>query len=232
MSEAILRTEGLVRTLGTAVQNTVLKGIDLAIDRGEFVALTGHSGSGKSTLLYLLGALDRPTSGRVVVDGEDASVLDDDGRARLRNEKLGFVFQFHFLLPEFTAAENVMIPLLRRGVGDREALRRATETLESLDLADLAKRIPGRMSGGQQQRVAIARALASGPAILLADEPTGSLDSVNGELVFEIFERLSREGTTIVMVTHDRSFAERATRQIVLKDGAVMEDLRRSNGAS
>ncbi len=228
MNDTVLQTNQLVRTLGTTVKNDVLRGLDLEIARGEFVALTGHSGSGKSTLLYLLGALDRPTSGKVVVDGVDATQLDDDGRSRLRNEKLGFVFQFHFLLPEFTAAENVMIPLLRRGLTENDAHDRAVQSLGRVDLGGLDKRKPGQLSGGQQQRVAIARALAGDPAILLADEPTGNLDTVNGGIVFDLFERESRErGMTIVMVTHDRDFAERATRQIVLRDGQIVDDVRR-----
>jgi lipoprotein-releasing system ATP-binding protein len=225
---AVLQTRSLVRTLGTTVKNDVLKGLDLEIERGEFVALTGHSGSGKSTLLYLLGALDRPTSGQVVVDGVDATTLDDDGRSHLRNRKLGFVFQFHFLLPEFTAAENVMIPLLRRGLSESDARARATRSLGDVDLGGLDARKPGQLSGGQQQRVAIARALAGDPAILLADEPTGNLDSVNGGIVFDLFERQNEsKGMTIVMVTHDRGFAERASRQIVLKDGRIVDDVRR-----
>jgi len=228
VNDTVLQTNQLVRTLGTTVKNDVLRGLDLEIARGEFVALTGHSGSGKSTLLYLLGALDRPTSGKVVVDGVDATQLDDDGRSRLRNEKLGFVFQFHFLLPEFTAAENVMIPLLRRGLTENDAHDRAVQSLGRVDLGGLDKRKPGQLSGGQQQRVAIARALAGDPAILLADEPTGNLDTVNGGIVFDLFERESRErGMTIVMVTHDRDFAERATRQIVLRDGQIVDDVRR-----
>ncbi len=175
-----LRTERLVRTLGDKVKQVVLHGLDLEIPRGQFVALTGHSGSGKSTFLYLLGVLDRPTAGRVLIDGIDASVLDDDARSKLRNEKLGFVFQFHFLLPEFTSLENVMIPLLKRGMSERNAVERGEQTLVSLGLGELLRRKPGEMSGGQQQRVSIARALANRPLVLLADEPTGNLDSHNG----------------------------------------------------
>ncbi len=224
----VLSCRGLTRTLGDVVQQTILQSIDLDVARGEFVALTGASGSGKSTLLYLLGALDRPTSGAVLIDGVDASRLDDDERAALRNEKLGFVFQFHFLLPEFTATENVMIPMLRRGVSDRDARAKAVDTLAALGLGDLAKRRPSELSGGQQQRVSIARALANEPVILLADEPTGNLDSRNAEAVFSLFESLNRErGMTVVMVTHDTAFAERASRQVVLKDGAIVADHRR-----
>ncbi len=194
--------------------------------RGQFVALTGASGSGKSTLLYLLGTLDRPTSGEVWLDGVEVSGLDDDDRAAFRNERLGFVFQFHFLLPELTVLENVSIPMLRRGVPRDDAEQRAFDPLALLGLEDLWRLKPGQLSGGQQQRVSIARAVANDPALLLADEPTGNLDSKNGELVFEVFARLAREqGRTIVMVTHDTAFAERTDRQVKLKDGRVVEDV-------
>ncbi len=218
-----LEARQLVRVLGEKVKTEVLHGLDLVIGRGEFVAITGHSGSGKSTLLYLLGALDRPTSGQVLVDGVDIDRLDDDGRAALRNRKLGFVFQFHFLLPEFDAAENVMIPMLRGGLEPAQARRRAEEALDFLDMSEYARRRPDELSGGQQQRVAVARAIASDPLIVLADEPTGNLDSDSGERVIALFERLNRErGMTIVMVTHDLAFARRARRHVVLKDGRVV----------
>jgi lipoprotein-releasing system ATP-binding protein len=159
-ARVVLEARNLVRTLGDRVKQTILHGINLEIRAGEFVALTGHSGSGKSTLLYLLGALDRPTSGQVTIDGVDASLLDDDARAGLRNLKLGFVFQFHFLLPEFSVLENVMIPMLRRGLPESTSRRRARETVQRLGLGDLERRRPNELSGGQQQRVSIARALA------------------------------------------------------------------------
>jgi len=228
LSETALEARGVVRTLGREVPQTVLHGIDLTVARGEFVALTGQSGSGKSTLLYLLGALDRPSHGQIFIEGDDASALDDDARARLRLEKLGFVFQFHFLLPEFTALENVMLPLLRRGLGKARSREQARETLEAVGLAGLESRRPGQLSGGQQQRVSIARALAGEPAVLLADEPTGSLDSESSARVFELFEEQSRaRKLTLVMVTHDPAFAARAPRQVVLKDGRIVSDERR-----
>jgi lipoprotein-releasing system ATP-binding protein len=204
-----------------------LHGLDLVIHEGEFVALTGLSGSGKSTLLYMLGALDRPTSGNVLIDDIDIGALDDDGRARLRGQKLGFVFQFHFLLPEFTVLENVMLPMLRRGERSRaSATQQAKTILETIGLGELCERRPHQLSGGQQQRVAIARAVANDPRIILADEPTGNLDSKNGVIVMDVFETLVREqGLTIVMVTHERSFAARASRQISLKDGRIVEDI-------
>jgi lipoprotein-releasing system ATP-binding protein len=225
--EVVLEARGLVRDLGAEVKTRVLQGIDLTIHEGEFVSLTGFSGSGKSTLLYLLGALDRPSDGQVLVDGEDVSALDDDERADLRSRKLGFVFQFHFLLPEFTVLENVMIPMLRRGHRRRdEAEDRARGVLQSIGLGELADRRPHQLSGGQQQRVSIARAVANDPRIILADEPTGNLDSKNGSLVMEVFEKLVREQRlTIVVVTHERSFAARTSRQVVLSDGQVIADL-------
>jgi lipoprotein-releasing system ATP-binding protein len=223
----LIETRGLVREFGTEVKTRVLHGLDLVIHEGEFVALTGLSGSGKSTLLYMLGALDRPTSGNVLIDDIDIGALDDDGRARLRGQKLGFVFQFHFLLPEFTVLENVMLPMLRRGErSTSSATQQAKTILETIGLGDLCERRPHQLSGGQQQRVAIARAVANDPRIILADEPTGNLDSKNGLIVMDVFETLVREqGLTIVMVTHERSFAARASRQISLKDGRIVEDI-------
>jgi lipoprotein-releasing system ATP-binding protein len=225
--ETLVVTKNLTRKLGEGVaQQTVLHGISLSIQKGQFVALTGASGSGKSTLLYLLGALDRQTEGEVWIDGVEMGGLDDDDRAAFRNERLGFVFQFHFLLPEFTALENVILPILRRGSMPRsDAEEHGYEVLRMLDLEELYHRKPGQLSGGQQQRVSIARAVANDPAIILADEPTGNLDSKNAEGVFQIFAQLSSEQKrTVVMVTHDNDFARRATRQVRLKDGRVVED--------
>ncbi len=227
----LVETRGLYRALGGAgaAPQVILHDVGIRIPRGEFVALTGASGSGKSTLLYLLGALDRPTAGEIWLDGVEVSQLDDDTRAAFRNERLGFVFQFHFLLPEFSVLENVSIPMLRRGIARDHAEDRAFDVLRLLGLEDLWKRRPGQLSGGQQQRVSIARAVANDPALILADEPTGNLDSKNGEVVFEVFAELARvEGRTIVMVTHDSGFAERADRHVKLKDGRVIEDARRA----
>ncbi len=225
--EVVLECREVVRDLGAAVKTRVLHGINLDIHGGEFIALTGLSGSGKSTLLYLLGALDRPTSGQVLIDGIDISDLDDNERATLRSEKLGFVFQFHFLLPEFSVLENVMLPMLRRGLRKPEdARQKALSVLERMNLGELVARRPGQLSGGQQQRVSIARAVANDARIVLADEPTGNLDTQNGRAVMELFELLVREERiTVVMVTHERSFASRASRQIVLQDGRVLEDI-------
>lgn len=231
--EIVLESRELVRTLGDKVKQVILDHINLQVHRGEFVALTGHSGSGKSTLLYLLGILDKPTSGQVLIAGEDASRLNDDERAALRNSKLGFVFQFHFLLPEFSVLENVMVPMLRRGVPDAKARAMAMDALNYLGLHELSKRRPSELSGGQQQRVSIARAIAGKPTLLLADEPTGNLDSKNAELVMAQFETLNREqGTTLIMVTHDPAFATRASRQVILKDGKIISDVRHQKQAS
>ena len=224
----IVETRGVYRVLGGdgAMKQVILHDISLQIPRGQFVALTGASGSGKSTLLYLLGALDRPSEGEIWLDGVELSGLDDDERAAFRNERLGFVFQFHFLLPEFSVLENVTLPMLRRGVDRAAAEERGYDVLELLGLADLWKRRPGQLSGGQQQRVSIARAVANDPSIILADEPTGNLDSKNGALVFDVFRDLAhRERRTIIMVTHDHAFADRADRQIKLSDGRVIEDV-------
>jgi len=220
-----LEARALVRDLGDEVKTRILHGVDLAIAPGEFVSVTGPSGSGKSTLLYLLGALDRPTSGEVLIEGVPTSGLDDLARGALRAERLGFVFQFHFLLPEFTALENVVIPMLRRpDIARADARARALAVLEQLGIGDLAGRRPTQLSGGQQQRVSIARAIAHGPRILLADEPTGNLDTAAGAAVLEIFERLVRErAMTIVMVTHEPSYAARAQREIRLRDGRIVE---------
>jgi lipoprotein-releasing system ATP-binding protein len=223
----VLEARGLVRDLGSEVKTRVLHGIDVTVHEREFVSLTGLSGSGKSTLLYLLGALDKPTEGQVLIDGIDVATLDDDSRAALRSHKLGFVFQFHFLLPEFTVLENVMIPMLRRGSRSRRAAdEQARSVIAAMGLGDLLERRPHQLSGGQQQRVSIARAVANDPRIILADEPTGNLDTKNGAVVIEVFERLVREqGLTVIMVTHERSFAARASRQLVMSDGRILADL-------
>ena len=224
----MLECRGVVRELGGAgVKTRVLDQIDLLVREREFVSLTGLSGSGKSTLLYLLGVLDRPSAGSVILDGIDVSALDEDERARIRSEKLGFVFQFHFLLPEFTVLENVMIPMLRRGARtDDDARAKARAVLAQMGLGELERRKPSQLSGGQQQRVSIARAVANDPRIILADEPTGNLDTKNGEQVMRVFESLVREqGITVLMVTHERSFAARASRQLVMRDGRIVEDL-------
>jgi lipoprotein-releasing system ATP-binding protein len=204
----------------------ILSDVSLIVGPGEFVALTGASGSGKSSLLYLLGLLDRPSQGSLQLSGADTVSLTDDARARIRGRHLGFVFQFHFLLPELTVLENVALPIRRsRQASPALAAEMANDTLTKLGLAALTERKPAQLSGGQQQRVAIARALANQPLLILADEPTGSLDSTNAESVFETFAALAAaRRTTIVMVTHEMRFAQRVPRCLELCDGRVVAD--------
>ncbi|MEQ9518288.1 MAG: ABC transporter ATP-binding protein [Parvibaculum sp.] len=222
----VIETENVTRILAETVPVTLVRQINFKARAGEFVSITGPSGSGKSSLLYLLGLLDAPTEGRVIVDGEDTSLLDRDELARFRLEHLGFVFQFHFLLPEFSVLENVAIPMRRLGkLSDKETRERAVELLDGLEIGDQAKKFPDQLSGGQRQRVAIARALANQPTIILADEPTGNLDTRNSAIVQDIFVRLAKEqGTTIIAVTHDIEFAEAADRNVHLVDGQIERD--------
>jgi lipoprotein-releasing system ATP-binding protein len=203
---------------------TVLDGVSLRVERGEMVAIVGSSGAGKSTLLHLLGALDQPTRGRVSIAGATLAGLDDDALALLRNRTVGFVFQFHHLLREFSALENVMIPLRIAGWEDATAARRATDLLERVGLGPRMTHRPGELSGGEQQRTAVARALAVDPAILLADEPSGNLDHANAERLHDLFEELSNDlEIAMVIVTHNRSLASRADRVLLLEDGKLVE---------
>ena len=222
----VIETENVTRILAETVPVTLVREINFRAKAGEFVSITGPSGSGKSSLLYLLGLLDAPTEGRVIVDGADTSLLDRDELARFRLEHLGFVFQFHFLLPEFSVLENVAIPIRRLGkLSDAETEVRAVELLEGLEIGDQFEKFPDQLSGGQRQRVAIARALANQPTIILADEPTGNLDTRNSAIVQDIFVRLAKEqGTTIIAVTHDIEFAEAADRNVHLVDGQIARD--------
>jgi len=198
----------------------ILRGIDIEVRRGEFVAIVGTSGAGKSTLLHLLGALDSPTSGDIWLDGSRYADLDARSAAELRNRKLGFVFQFHHLLREFSALENVMMPLLIGGAAPRKARSRAEEVLSEVGLAGRMTHRPSELSGGEQQRCAVARALVHDPSVVLADEPSGNLDHANAERLNEIFFRLAREyETAVVVVTHNRQLAGRADRVLLLEDG-------------
>ncbi|MDI1301297.1 MAG: ABC transporter ATP-binding protein [bacterium] len=219
----VLRTENLTRILPGEVPVTLVQDINLEIQHGEFVAIMGPSGSGKSSLLYLLGLLDTPSSGKVWLDEIDTAGLDEDALARLRLERLGFVFQFHFLLAEFSALDNVMLPMRKLGrLSDEAARDKAADILRSLDLGDHMLKRPGQMSGGQRQRVAVARALANDPLIILADEPTGSLDTHSSANVRDILHDLSHEqNRSIIAVTHDPAFAKAADRRIFLVDGCL-----------
>ncbi len=225
MSDLIIRTDQLSKhyVLGAETVRAV-RGVDLEIARGEFVAVMGPSGSGKSTFMNMIGCLDTPTSGRYWLNSQLVSELSDDQLARVRNKEIGFVFQTFNLLPRATALHNVELPLIYAGVGAKERRRRAEEKLELVGLADRMDHRPPELSGGQRQRVAVARALVNEPALLLADEPTGNLDSATGTEVMEQFRGLNEQGQTIVLVTHEHDIAEYARRQVHLRDGMIEKD--------
>lgn len=221
---AVLQANGLRKTFrgGDGSLLEILTDLDLSIFRSEVVAVVGSSGSGKSTLLHILGALDRPTAGEVYLEGRTYSSMSDAELDDLRNNKLGFVFQFHHLLREFTALENVMMPLLIRGVSEHEARSRAEELLARVGLAGRMSHRPGQLSGGEQQRTAVARAVVGDPRVLLADEPSGNLDAVQSERLHDLLFELARElETSLVVVTHNRSLAERADRTMRLENGRL-----------
>jgi lipoprotein-releasing system ATP-binding protein len=227
MAEPVLRLEGLVKDYGEAEARTrALHGVDLDVARGEFTAIMGPSGSGKSTLLNLIGLLDRPTSGRVVIDGQDSGLLDDDGLTRHRGRAIGFVFQFHHLLPEFTALENVMLPMMAdRGRPDPLIAERAARLLSDVGLAGHLQKRSTALSGGQAQRVAVARALAMAPPIVLADEPTGNLDTHSADEIFALLRDFNRNrGVTFLVVTHDPRLAVRCDRIVEVVDGRIVAD--------
>ena len=201
-----------------------LDGVSLTIDRGEFVAIVGQSGSGKSTAMNIIGCLDVPTSGTYRLGGVDVSTMDDDQQAEIRNKMLGFIFQQYNLIPKLTVLENVELPLLYAGISGQERRERAIRSLERVGLADKQRNLPSQLSGGQQQRVSIARALAGEPSVILADEPTGALDSRTGREVLAFLQKLNREGDTVVLITHDNSIAVRAKRIVWLQDGRIIYD--------
>jgi putative ABC transport system ATP-binding protein len=222
----IIETRGLNKVYG-ANGNAVhaLRGVDLVVERGEYVALIGPSGSGKSTLMSILGCLDVPSGGSYALDGRQVEKLTGADLAAIRNEKIGFVFQQYNLLPKATILRNVELPMLYAGVPGKERRRRALDLLEKVGIPDKANVLPGALSGGQRQRVAIARALANRPALLLADEPTGALDSKTGHEVLALFAELHAQGNTVVLVTHDPAIAATAERRVELCDGLILRDL-------
>lgn len=218
-----IRCHNLVKSFGNP-PHPVLKGISLTIQSGEFVSLTGRSGSGKSTLLYILSSLDEPTEGEVFLQGRKVHQMTDTEQHRFRNENIGFVFQFHYLLPELSAIENVLMPARKLGLHERK-YQHAEELLVEFGLKDCLHKRPSQMSGGEVQRCAIARSLIMNPELLFTDEPTGNLDSTNGDRVISLFQRINKEqGTTILMVTHDPDYASAAGRQVHMVDGQIESD--------
>ena len=221
----IIKLENIVKKyyVGKPNELEILHGISLEVEEGEFVAIVGPSGSGKSTLMNMIGALDRPTSGRYFLDGIDVDSASDNELSNIRNQKIGFVFQTYNLIAKTSAIRNVELPMLYAGVPGAERKRRARELLELVEMSDREKHLPEELSGGQKQRVAIARALANNPAIILADEPTGALDSKTGRLVMDIFHKINKEkGKTIVLITHSRELAEESDRIISIHDGEIV----------
>ncbi|MBI5701037.1 ABC transporter ATP-binding protein [Candidatus Saganbacteria bacterium] len=207
-----------------AVEVQALKGISLTVSKGEFLSIMGPSGCGKSTLMHILGCLDKPTSGHVLLDGVNIDELNDNNLAEIRNKKVGFVFQTFNLLPKLNAIENVELPLIYAGVGFDERRKKALDLLQIVGLKDRAEHKPTELSGGQSQRVAIARALINNPSIVLADEPTGNLDSKSGEEIIDLFSELNGRGITLIIVTHDQEIADHSKRILRLKDGLVISD--------
>jgi putative ABC transport system ATP-binding protein len=224
-AQTLIRTEGLARRYRLGRETiAALRGVSLDIYRGEYAAIMGPSGSGKSTLMNILGCLDTPDEGRYWLNQELVSDMRDSQLARVRNREIGFVFQSFALLPRATALQNVELPLVYSDVPRRDRLRRAEEALERVGLSDRGKHRPGELSGGQRQRVAIARALVTNPSLLLADEPTGNLDTATGEEILGLFEELHRAGNTVIVVTHDAGIAARARRVLRMRDGMVVDD--------
>ncbi|NIP82690.1 MAG: ATP-binding cassette domain-containing protein [Gemmatimonadetes bacterium] len=228
MERAVIHTEGLKKDYVLGAETVhALRGVDLEIGKNEYVAIMGPSGSGKSTLMNLIGCLDTPTAGEYWLNNTPVSRLDDDELAAIRNREIGFVFQTFNLLPRATALHNVELPLIYGGTGSRERRQRAEHVLDQVGLADRMDHRPSELSGGQRQRVAVARALVNDPAILLADEPTGNLDSQTGAEIMALFEELHDRGQTILLVTHEHDIAEHAHRRITLRDGEVETDVDR-----
>ena len=223
--ETLIQIEDLTKVFYTdEVETHALSGVHLSIKKGEYVAMSGPSGCGKSTLLSIIGLLDTPTGGKYQLNNKPVESLDFGARSRIRNQEIGFIFQSFNLIGDLTVYENVELPLTYRGMGSAERKKRTTEALERVGMAHRAKHLPSQLSGGQQQRVAVARAVGGAPSILLADEPTGNLDSTNGEAVMELLRELHRNGATICMVTHDPRYAQHADRIVHLFDGLIVEE--------
>ena len=230
MNQTVIDIQGITKTYVTGKLSVpVLHGIDLVVNKGEFVSIMGPSGSGKSTFMNILGCLDRPTTGSYRLNGDEVATLSDDELAYVRNKQIGFVFQSFNLLTKLTALENVALPMIYAGVNKKMRIERATQLLQSVGLGERMDHLPSELSGGQRQRVAIARALANNPAIIMADEPTGNLDSKSTIDVMNIFRGLHDEGRTILLVTHEPDIATYASRNVVLKDGLIVEDSINSN---
>ena len=228
---ALIETRDLWKTYVMGSEEIhALQGVSIAIERGEYVAIMGPSGSGKSTLMNLIGCLDTPSKGSYLLNNKQVSQMNDDELARIRNEEIGFVFQTFNLLPRATALHNVELPLIYAGVPSKTRSERANQALDKVELGDRKSHRPNQLSGGQRQRVAIARALVNDPSILLADEPTGNLDSKTGVEIMALFERLHEGGNTIVLVTHEADVAAHAKRQIAIRDGQVEKDVRQGDG--
>ncbi len=227
MSESVIRMEHIIKTYyeGKPNELEILHGIDLSVNKGEFVSIVGESGSGKSTLMNIIGVLDRQTSGNYFLEGQDVNEMSDEVRSNIRNRRIGFVFQNFNLLPRANALKNVMVPLMYGEEKVRNAKERAMEMLAMVDMADRANHRPNELSGGQKQRVAIARAMINDPAIILADEPTGALDSRTGHMVMDLFHRLHEEqGKTVVLITHSQELAAETQRIVTLLDGEIVGD--------
>ena len=230
MNQTVIDIQGITKTyVNGELSVPVLHGIDLVVNKGEFVSIMGPSGSGKSTFMNILGCLDRPTTGSYRLNGDEVATLSDDELAYVRNKQIGFVFQSFNLLTKLTALENVALPMIYAGVNKKMRIERATQLLQSVGLGERMDHLPSELSGGQRQRVAIARALANNPAIIMADEPTGNLDSKSTIDVMNIFRGLHDEGRTILLVTHEPDIATYASRNVVLKDGIIVEDSINSN---
>lgn len=227
MSKTVIDMKNIVKRfyIGTPNELEILHGLDISVPEGQFVSIVGASGSGKSTLMNIIGALDRQTSGSYSLDGIDIAKINDGELSKIRNKKIGFVFQTFNLIARTSALENVELPMLYAGLPSRERLKRAKELLDIVEMTDRAKHMPNELSGGQKQRVAIARAMANDPSIILADEPTGALDSKTGRLVMDIFHKLHKQqGKTIVLITHNPELAKETDRVITISDGNIIDD--------